>query len=145
MLFYLGVEIYTLSINKHFVSLIGDIMDFSGLTDHGILQELGQRIARQRLNANVKQAELAYEAGVSRKTLSNLENGHSVQLDSLIRILRALNKLDQLSLLLPTPEVSPIALADLKGKQRQRASKPTALLEAQKHQEDGEDTWHWPA
>jgi len=120
-------------------------MDFSGLTDHGILQELGQRIARQRLNANVKQAELAYEAGVSRKTLSNLENGHSVQLDSLIRILRALNKLDQLGLLLPTPEVSPIALADLKGKERQRASTPTNLLEAQRHQEDGEDTWHWPA
>lgn len=126
------------------MGVLGVTMDFSGLTDHGILQELGQRIARQRLNANVKQAELAYEAGVSRKTLSNLENGHSVQLESLIRILRALNKLDQLGLLLPTPEVSPIALADLKGKQRQRASSPS-VLEAEKHQENGDDTWHWPA
>jgi len=119
-------------------------MNFAGLTDHRILEELGLRIARQRLNANVKQAELAYEAGVSRKTLSNLENGHSVQLESLIRILRALNQLDQLGLLLPSPEISPIALAELKGKQRQRASAP-AVLEAEKQQKDGEDTWHWPA
>lgn len=141
----------TLSAIYQFMGGFGDTMIFSNLNDDHILEEIGQRVARQRLNANVKQAELAYEAGVSRKTLSNLENGHSVQLESLIRILRALNKLDQLNLLLPNPEVSPIALADLKGKTRQRASSPATdntdanVLEAEKRADGDQDTWHWPA
>ena len=111
-------------------------MNFSHLSDDAVLNELGQRIAQQRLNANIKQAELAHEAGVSRKTLSSLENGNSVQLDSFIRIMRALSQLDHLDALLPPPEISPIAMADLKGKSRQRASTPNKITEG---------NWIWPS
>jgi putative transcriptional regulator len=112
-------------------------MDYLGTSDDVILAELGQRIARLRLNRNLKQDELALEAGISRKTLSRLENGHPVDTVNFIRVLRALGQLDQLDTLLPPAEISPVDLARLQGRQRQRASGV---------REDSNETgdWEWP-
>ncbi|MEM9400253.1 MAG: helix-turn-helix transcriptional regulator, partial [Verrucomicrobiota bacterium] len=79
---------------------------------------LGETIKKQRINKVLKQAELASRAGVSRLTVSNLENGQSIHTKSLAKILLALD----LSILDAVPEVpiSPIDLARLKGKQRER-------------------------
>lgn len=92
------------------------------LTDEAILQEMGQRIGRYRLNQDKPQAALAQEAGVSLRTLARFEAGESVQASSLIRILRALQLLDNLESLVPAPVSSPIQQYRLQGKQRQRAS-----------------------
>ena len=97
-------------------------MDWQAMTDKAILTALGERAARQRLNQNVTQNELVKRAGVTRIVVQRLEDGRGCTLESLLRVLRALGLLNQLDLFLPEPGPSPIQLAKLKGKERQRAS-----------------------
>ncbi|WGL99609.1 helix-turn-helix transcriptional regulator [Arsenophonus sp. aPb] len=86
-----------------------------------IAAELGERLKQARLNHDLTQAEVAEMSGISRKTVLNAEKGN-VQLENLIAIMAALNLLEQLDLLLPKQDISPIQLAKLQGKKRQRAS-----------------------
>jgi putative transcriptional regulator len=99
-------------------------MDFKGMSNPAILSEIGARISRQRLNQNITQMELAQRAGVTRIVVQRLENGYGCTLDSLVRILRSLDLIDQLDAFLPEPGISPIQLAKLKGTERVRASHP---------------------
>ena len=87
-----------------------------------IAEELGNRLRNARLNADLTQAEVASRAGVSRRTVLSAEKGR-VQLENLAAILVAMDMANQLDAFLPMQEVSPIQLAKLKGKARQRASK----------------------
>ncbi len=82
--------------------------------------ELGMRVRQQRIAAGLKQAELAAKAAVSSDVVSALENGRSVNTESLARILGGLGYGEALANLLPEPVVSPIDLQKLAGKQRQR-------------------------
>ena len=91
-------------------------------SDQTVLQALGRRLARHRLNRNLTQAALAAEAGVSALTVQRIEQGRSSQAANLIRILRALGLLDNLDALVPEPAISPIQQARMRGRVRQRAS-----------------------
>jgi putative transcriptional regulator len=51
--------------------------------------------------------------------------GQSVGTIYFVRILRAMGRLSALDAFLPEPEVSPIQVAKLKGRERQRASRST--------------------
>lgn len=93
----------------------------SQLTDDAVLGELGERLARLRLQRNLTQVQLAEEAGVDRKVVVRLEAGERVQLLALVRVLRALERLDALDALAPPPQASPIELLELRGRARQRA------------------------
>ena len=84
------------------------------------LKELGARVRHQRVAQGLKQQELAAKAAVSEDALSALENGRSVTVESLARVLRALGHGEALINLLPAPVPSPIALQKLAGKERQR-------------------------
>jgi transcriptional regulator with XRE-family HTH domain len=84
------------------------------------LKELGARVRHQRVAQGLKQQELAAKAAVSADALSTLENGRSVTVESLARILQALGFREALINLLPAPVPSPIALQKLAGKERQR-------------------------
>jgi len=88
-----------------------------------ILTELGLRAQQYRIGMNLTQMELAKQAGVSRSTVERLEAGHSVQLDKLLRILRALRLSANLDQLIPEAGLRPIQLADMKIETRQRAYK----------------------
>lgn len=113
--------------------------DMNTMSDQALISELGERLSRYRLNANISQTQLASEAGISRKTVYNAERGQSIQLESLVRILRALGQLENLNAFLPAPEISPIALADRKGKIRQNAySKRKDKIAEEKAE------WVWP-
>lgn len=91
------------------------------LTDDMVLQEIGDRIAKLRLNKNMTQAQLADSAGVSLSTVSRVEGGNSSQISNLVRILRALGLLENMELLIPEPTISPIQQLEMEGKRRQRA------------------------
>ena len=106
------------------------------LSDDAVLREVGNRIAQYRLNQDKTQAALAQEAGVSNRTLTRVEHGHSVQSSSLIRILRALQLLENLNTLIPEPAVSPVQQLKMQGKQRQRASSKPA-------KSTKEEPWSW--
>jgi len=92
------------------------------MTDPAVLAEIGQRLAQHRLERNLTQAELAKEAGVSKRTLIRLEGGESTQLTNLIRVLRALDLLANLDAFIPAPVPSPIQQLRAEGKRRKRAS-----------------------
>ncbi len=96
-------------------------MSFVDLTELEMLAELGGRLRRFRLQQNLTQAELAREAGISPRTLRNVERGEDTQLTTLLRILRVLGRLDSLDAFLPRPRVSPIELLATRGRERQRA------------------------
>jgi transcriptional regulator with XRE-family HTH domain len=92
-------------------------------SDAVILGELGKRIAAARLERNLTQAELANEAGVAKRTLERLEAGQSSQLANLIRVVRALGLAANFDLLVPEMPPSPLAELEMRGRQRERASR----------------------
>lgn len=108
----------------------------SHLTDEVVLAELGSRLARTRLERNLTQKELGFEAGVGLATVRRLEDGQSVRLVSLIRVLRFLGLLDSLDVLVPEPVPSPIERLRLRGSERQRA-RPRARPRPEA------STWTW--
>ena len=89
-----------------------------------ILRELGQRIERYRLQQNRTLADVAASAGVGVRTAKRAEAGERPTLETVVRLLRALGRLDTLNAFLPVPLVSPLQLADLGGHERQRAGTP---------------------
>lgn len=93
----------------------------ASLSDNAVLEELGKRLARTRLERNLSQERLATEAGVSKATVERLEAGEPVKSTSLIRVLRPLGRLEALDQLLPEPLPSPIERIRLQGRRRQRA------------------------
>jgi transcriptional regulator with XRE-family HTH domain len=95
------------------------------MSDEALLHELGHRIARLRLERNLSQAQLAEQAGISKRTLERLEAGAAAtQLSLFLRVLRQLDLLERLELLLPEPQPSPLALLEQQQQAtRQRASR----------------------
>ena len=92
----------------------------SNLTDAAILQELGARLERRRIDANLTQAQLAEEAGISKRTLERIEAGRSTDCVMLVRVLRALKLIEALENLVSDRPQSPITLLRQKGRERKR-------------------------
>ena len=87
-------------------------------SDIQILKELGERLRYTRIRAKMSQAELSAASGVGKSTIERAEQGESIQLLNLIKIMRAFNKLSQVDLLIPVYELSPmdyIKISDSKG------------------------------
>jgi len=97
-------------------------MIFDRMSPAAITEQLGDRLKQTRLNADLTQAELASRTGLTRRTILNAEKGN-VQLINLVAILVGLDMADHLNVFLPVQEISPVQLAKLKGKKRQRASR----------------------
>jgi len=97
-------------------------LDLTGWSDEAILVELGARLRRVRLNANVTQQELADRAGVSLGAVRGAEAGSGTSLTTFIRVLRALGLVDGIGAIVPEPEISPLDLLQMKGASRSRAS-----------------------
>ena len=76
-----------------------------------IVAALGRELETVRLQHNISQAELAREAGVSRRTITRMAEGKAMSLDSFVRVLKALKLLDNLAMLLPDTSVSPVEMA----------------------------------
>jgi putative transcriptional regulator len=97
-------------------------IDHDSASIDALQADLGRRIEALRLGRNIQQFQLADEAGVSRRTITRLENGQSVSLDTLLRVMRALGVSGRLATLLPDPTVQPVDRVRLKTKVRKRAS-----------------------
>ena len=94
------------------------------ITDDAVLAEVGQRLAQRRISRQMTQAQLADEAGVSKRTVERFENGESAQILSVIRMFRALDLLSNLNAMIPAVTASPLDAVRRKGRVRQRASSP---------------------
>ena len=71
------------------------------------LLALGRRIAELRIARQLKQTELAYEAGVSLRTLQRLELGEPVKSDGLIKVIKCLGQWDEVLAALHAEDFSP--------------------------------------
>ena len=98
-------------------------MTIYSMSDQAILTEIGARLKRRRLNRNLTQQEVADQAGLTRMTVGEFERGASSSMKTLIRILRVLAALEELESFLPDTGPSPLQLAKLQGRRRQRASR----------------------
>jgi transcriptional regulator with XRE-family HTH domain len=110
-------------------------MEFYTLSDKGIEQELGHRIKALRLRRNITQQELANSATLSVNAIKSLESGRG-KLSTLIAVLRELSALDQLDNFIPETVISPLQLAKMQGKLRERASGYRRKKKSQ-----GEEEW----
>ena len=71
---------------------------------------LGMQLQELRIAKNLDQITTAEKAGISEKALRNLEAGRGSSIETLVRVLKALDSLDGLRLLAPKPTISPLAL-----------------------------------
>ncbi len=107
------------------------------LGDEAILVELGGRIAQSRIKTQLTQAQLAEQAGVSKRTLERIESGYSAQMSSMIRVFRVLDLLTGLNRMIPDTGPGPMDLLKLQGKRRQRA------YSSRRKQADPHQEWSW--
>jgi transcriptional regulator with XRE-family HTH domain len=92
-------------------------------SDAEVLEVLGERLLRTRLERDMTQAQLAELAGVGKRTIERLEAGSvGTQLSVFIRVCRVLGLLERLEVFIPEPVPSPIQQLKLHGKRRKRAS-----------------------
>ncbi|MBR2360712.1 MAG: helix-turn-helix domain-containing protein [Bacteroidaceae bacterium] len=96
---------------------------WSEMSDPAIIRLLGERLKALRIRKEMTQAELAYQAGATSLTVANLEKGKSVTVANLIRIMRALDMLENLEEAFPAQRISPILLKKLQGRQVKRVRK----------------------
>lgn len=92
------------------------------ISDKSLLETIGKFIKTNRLAQNKSQSQVATTAGISRSTLSLLERGEKVRMDSFIQVLRVLNLLYVMEVFKVEDQISPIAYAQQKKKERKKAS-----------------------
>ena len=84
---------------------------------------LGKRLRHLRLNRNLDQRTAAEKAGVSERALRNLEAGRGSTVETLLRVLKALEYLQGIDMLAPEVSINPLdLLRQPKTPQRARRS-----------------------
>lgn len=103
------------------------------MSDPAILEVMGNFIQQTRLQQNKTQQQVATAAGINRSTLVQIEKGGGGTLLSFIQILRALEQLQVFQNFEVKQELSPLQLAKIDQKKRQRArTKKNSVIEKPK-------------
>ena len=95
--------------------------EWASMSDKALLEYIGVFVRHHRMEQNITQDELSEAAGISRSTLSLLERGGTVTVNTLIQVLRVLDQLPVLSVFEVKETLSPLELAKLQKEKRQRA------------------------
>jgi len=85
-----------------------------------VIGELGERIARRRIELGLTQAQAAAGAGVGKRTIERIEAGSDTQLSTLIRLLGVLDLAEGLDQLIPPAGASPMEMLKHKGRSEPR-------------------------
>ena len=85
--------------------------------------EVGHHLKTLRVHKNLDQATVSAQAGISVRSLRNLESGCGSSLHTLILVLRVLGRETWLDTIAPVPTINP-EMMTRKAVPRQRASKP---------------------
>ena len=94
--------------------------DMSFMSPDELQAVFGKQLQELRISKNLDQITTAEKAGISEKALRNLEIGRGSSIETLVRVLKALDSLDGLRLLAPKSSVSPLALLRHSGASRRR-------------------------
>jgi len=99
-------------------------MTFDYLTpESSILIELGKRLALVRKQHGFTQTQLASNAGIGVATLRRIEGGQDSQMETWLKLMKALDNLPAIDALLPTDFKSPMAQAKAATNNKQKKSK----------------------
>jgi transcriptional regulator with XRE-family HTH domain len=112
-------------------------------TDKAVLAELGRRLERHRLERNWTQAETAAEAGIGQATVQRAERGQSVQMTSMIKLMRTLGLLEGLDLAIPESIDLPIAQLDRRQRNVRRRARGRHRGRAEGPSQPGAESWRW--
>ena len=89
------------------------------------IRELGQKIKTYRIMKELSQQDLEDKTGVSKRSISRLEQGESVQVDNLFKILLALDLGDNIELLVPDQSKRPSFYLEKTDNKPKRVRKKT--------------------
>ncbi len=90
--------------------------------EHEILKELGRRLARTRKQQRMSQTLLAQEAGLGVATLRRIEAGQDSQMESWLKLLKALQLASAVDAILPENVNSPMAEVRAKPRKKHKAA-----------------------
>ncbi len=91
-------------------------------TPQEIEAELGERLKKLRVHRNLDQTTLAARAGISVRTLRNLESGSGSSLHTLIQVIRSLGREQWFETIAPVPTVNPLMLTRTAAPRQRPAS-----------------------
>lgn len=103
------------------------VKDIYSMSNAALAEMVGQRIDRIRLEQNLSQEDVAEAVGITTKTYRKLVDGGG-KLETVIAVLRVLGELELVDVFVPESLFSPLQLARLKGRERQRASRKRRSL-----------------
>lgn len=92
------------------------------LTSKAIITILAARIKKYRLDMNLSQEEFSQKAGISLRSIVNIESGTDIKLSSFIKALKALELADNLEILIPDISKRPSSFLTTEN-QKQRVSR----------------------
>ena len=99
-----------------------DITNINAKSDKVILEQMGNWLKETRLRLNKTQQDLAEAAGINRSTLIQMESGGGGGLLTFVQIVRALDELSVFKNFEIAESISPLLLAKIQRRKRQRAS-----------------------
>lgn len=97
-------------------------IDYNSMSDDKLALLLGEFIKHHRIERNLSQDDLAEAAGLSRPTISLMERGKSMSLNSIIKVLRVLDVLYVFDALRVSQQLSPLEMLKIQEKQRKHSS-----------------------
>lgn len=98
-------------------------VDYNSMSDERLTLMLGEFIRHHRIEKNLSQEDLGIRAGLSRPTISLLERGKSMNLNTIIKVLRVLGLLYLFDALQITQTPSPLEMLKQQEAQRKHSSK----------------------
>lgn len=107
------------------------------LSSIAAIEEIASRLKAYRIDYPLSQQDLADKAGISRRSIANLENGEDVQLSTLIKVLMALGLDSNLDLLTPDPTERPSYFL------KEQSAKPQRMRTSKKVVKSSNKTFKW--
>jgi transcriptional regulator with XRE-family HTH domain len=89
------------------------------------IKDLGQKIKLYRIMKEMSQQDLEDKTGISKRSISRLEQGESVQLENLFKILLALGLGENIELLVPDQTKRPSFYLEKSDNRPKRVRKKT--------------------
>ena len=91
------------------------------MSDKALVETIGVFIKHHRLVQNKTQQQLATAAGINRSTVTQIEKGEKITLQTLIQVLRELDLLYVMNVFAVEEQISPLLLAKQEQSKRKRA------------------------
>ena len=111
------------------------------MSDGALIATIGAFVKHHRLLQNKTQQQLATEAGINRSTITQIEKGGKITLQSLLQVLRVLNLLYIMDVFKVQQQISPLQLAKLEQNKRQRVRNNLPTARKENNSNDNKSDW----